>query len=81
VRLEGFGQSKNPMALSGIEPVTFRLVALCLNQLRYRVPPGIEMVLQKQLFRIPVVLKTFKTRQNPPYRFISPSQYFLILRK
>jgi hypothetical protein len=31
VRLEGLGQSKNPMALSGIEPANFRLVALCLN--------------------------------------------------
>jgi hypothetical protein len=38
VRLEGLGQLKNPMNSSEIEPATFRLVALCLNQLRYRVP-------------------------------------------
>jgi hypothetical protein len=39
VRLEGLGQLKNPMTSSGIKPATFRLVAECLNQLRYRVPP------------------------------------------
>jgi hypothetical protein len=40
VRLEGFGKLKNPMNSLGIEPATFRLVAQCLNQLRYRVPPS-----------------------------------------
>jgi hypothetical protein len=39
VRLKGLSQLKNPMTSSGIEPATLRLVALCLNQLRYRVPP------------------------------------------
>jgi hypothetical protein len=37
VRLEGLGQLKNPVTSSGIKPL--RLVAQCLNQLRYRVPP------------------------------------------
>jgi hypothetical protein len=35
VGLEGLGQLKNPMTSSGIEPMTFLLVAQCLNQLRY----------------------------------------------
>jgi hypothetical protein len=37
MRLEGLGQLKNPMTSSGIKPATFRLAALCLNQLSYRV--------------------------------------------
>jgi hypothetical protein len=40
VRLEGLVQLKKKSIISsGIEPATFRLVAWCLNQLRYRVPP------------------------------------------
>jgi hypothetical protein len=34
VRLKGLGQLKNSMTSSGIETVTFRLIAQCLNQPR-----------------------------------------------
>jgi hypothetical protein len=35
VRLEGLGKLKSRMTSTGKEPATFRLVAQCLNQLRY----------------------------------------------
>jgi hypothetical protein len=38
MRLEELGQLRNPVTSPGIEPATFRLVAYCLNQLRYHVP-------------------------------------------
>jgi hypothetical protein len=43
VRLEGLGQLKNPIASSGIEPTTFRLVA------RYRVPLCVIKIVEMEL--------------------------------
>ena len=39
MRPEWLRQWKLPVKPSGIEPATFRLVAQCLNKLRYRVSP------------------------------------------
>jgi hypothetical protein len=39
VRPKGLCEQKIPMSGSGIEPVTLRFAAQCLNQLRRRVPP------------------------------------------
>jgi hypothetical protein len=41
VWLEGLGQLKNPVTSLGIEPAIFQLVAYCLYQLCYYMPPSI----------------------------------------
>jgi hypothetical protein len=57
VRLEGLGQLEYPMTLPTIEPATFRLVAQCLNQLGYRVPPIIIIIIR--IIRIVITIMPF----------------------
>jgi hypothetical protein len=40
LRLEGFGKLVEKKSSSGLDSATFRLVALCFNQLPYRVLPN-----------------------------------------
>jgi hypothetical protein len=44
VRLEGLGKLKK-FTSSGLEPATIRLVAQCLKQLHYRVPPFLILLI------------------------------------
>jgi hypothetical protein len=56
--LEGLGQLKNPMISSGIDPATFKPVALCLNQLSYHMSP--ELLDADVKFTCHVSLTVFK---------------------
>jgi hypothetical protein len=44
VQLEGLGKLEDLLTSSGLEPATFRFLAYCLNQPRYRVSPIIIIV-------------------------------------
>jgi hypothetical protein len=65
VRLEGSGQSKNAMASSGFESVTFRFGTSRLNQLRYR------------MLRFPTVGHIFLIRSKHTLR---AEHFFLLTR-
>jgi hypothetical protein len=75
-RLEGLDQLKNPVTSSGIKSATFRLVAQCFKQLRYRVlafihdRPGFCITFWGlgQLFRVTNIAHTL--RFNHPYVLI-----------
>jgi hypothetical protein len=45
VRLEELAKLKNPLTSSGIKTTTLQLIAQCLNQQRYYMPP-VKMILQ-----------------------------------
>jgi hypothetical protein len=47
--LEGLGKLKNPMTSSEIEPMTFRLIEICLNQPRCRILPLLSVNLLKAI--------------------------------
>jgi hypothetical protein len=53
VRLKGLGQLKNAITSSGTKCAHFRLVSQCLNQLRYRMPLYLYLVLGVKWNEVP----------------------------
>jgi hypothetical protein len=85
VRLEGLGKGKfkNPVTSLGMERATYRLVAYCLNQLSYRVPPTnfFNTIKEKIAFGHTVHVRIPRRSQNKSQNFCKEHQPIILCMK